>query len=67
MSTPESKAQDTLLMDAVAEMLLRNRDGMVPDAKFNVQDYVRVHERNIQVEFADGRVVSLVLYGPRGK
>ena len=63
MSAPVTgKAQDGMVMGVIEECL-KELDWQVPGHKLDV---VRVHERNIQVAFPDGRVVSLVLYGPRG-
>lgn len=54
-------------MDALVAYLYQNSIGEHPGENFNVQVAVRIHDRSIQVVFADGRMVSLVLYGPRGK
>lgn len=54
------KEQDKELLDAI-EAFLRVA------STANVAAVVRVHERNLTVAFPDGRTVSLVLYGPRGK
>lgn len=60
----QSKAQDAKLMGVIEETL----SGITSwDGPFKGLQVMRVHERNIQVAFPDGRVVSLVLYGPRGK
>jgi len=60
MATEESKAQDVELMDNIGVFL----DEL--EKTYNLK-WTRVHDRSIQVAFKDGRVVSLVLYGPRGK
>jgi len=57
------KAQDVELMDNMMAFL--HELSILDDPP--VQLAVRIHERNIQVTFPDGRVVALVLYGPRGK
>lgn len=51
------KKQDIDLMN-----YLENCAKQLPDVQV-----VRVHERNMTIAFPDGRVVTLVLYGPRGK
>lgn len=58
--TPDSRNQDEFLMNSL-EALIGNQN-TVP-----VAGVVRVHARSLQVAFPDGRVVTLVLYGPRGR
>lgn len=53
------KTQDAKLMTAL-EALIRNNNA-IP-----VSGVVRDHERKMTVAFPDGRVVTVVLYGPRG-
>lgn len=55
------KTQDGKLMTAVEEYL---NDVMIEAGR--VCSVLREHERKMTVAFPDGRVVTLVLYGPRG-
>jgi hypothetical protein len=63
MST--DKSQDAKLMTALEQYI---RDGLIEDGLTPalVADVIRDHERKMTVAFPDGRVVTLVLYGPRG-
>lgn len=56
----EGKEQDPHLMAAILEYI---RDALVD--RGTVAGAIKVHDRSIQVAFPDGRVVTLVLYGPR--
>lgn len=59
------KTQDAKLMTALEEYI---RDGLI-DGDLTpalVAEVVRDHERKMTVAFPDGRVVTVVLYGPRG-
>jgi hypothetical protein len=60
MDKETSKAQDKMFMDAIQAFLSRATAEQKPLV------VTRIHERNMQVAFPDGRIVSLVLYGPRG-
>jgi hypothetical protein len=62
--TVTGKAQDGALMGLIEEVLKSTATWQLTGQCLNV---VRVHERSISVAFPDGRVVSLVLYGPMGK
>ncbi len=56
--TTESRQQDVGLMSTIERLLKEEIEDI------QVQ---RVHDRSISIAFPDGRVVNLVLYGPRGK
>lgn len=58
VKVPESRNQDEFLMNSL-EALIANQN-TVP-----VAGVIRIHPRSIQVAFPDGRVVTLILYGPR--
>jgi hypothetical protein len=53
------KTQDAKLMNLVEEFISNQNE--IPLATV-----IRDHERKMTVAFPDGRVVTVVLYGPRG-
>lgn len=63
MNSVESKAQDGILMNLLEAHI---RDTMANEEGTAVT-VMREHERKMLIVFPDGRTVTLVLYGPRGK